>query len=78
MRKGSKRGDRVDSRVHAAARGWHALSKTGKFMRRGGWPIEHIDEAGCPLLIIAGSEDEHTTLAESQRSSTARRSRSEC
>ncbi|MEX2214466.1 MAG: alpha/beta hydrolase [Phycisphaeraceae bacterium] len=30
-------------------------------------PIDHIADLGCPLLVIAGSADEHTTLAESRR-----------
>lgn len=30
-------------------------------------PIERIDEVNSPLLIMAGSDDRHTTLAESRR-----------
>lgn len=30
-------------------------------------PIERIDEVRSPVLIMAGSDDRHTTLAESQR-----------
>lgn len=30
-------------------------------------PIERIDEVRSPLLLMAGSDDRHTTLAESQR-----------
>ncbi len=28
-------------------------------------PIDHIGEIGCPLLLLCGSEDRHTTVAES-------------
>lgn len=30
-------------------------------------PIDHIGDLGAPVLIIAGTKDQHTTLAESQR-----------
>lgn len=30
-------------------------------------PIERISMAGCPVLIISGIEDEHTTIAETRR-----------
>jgi fermentation-respiration switch protein FrsA (DUF1100 family) len=30
-------------------------------------PIDHISQLGCPVLILAGDVDQHTTLAETQR-----------
>jgi fermentation-respiration switch protein FrsA (DUF1100 family) len=30
-------------------------------------PIDHIAEIGCPVLLLVGDVDRHTTLAESQR-----------
>jgi alpha-beta hydrolase superfamily lysophospholipase len=30
-------------------------------------PIDHIADIGCPVLVVGGELDEHTTLAESQR-----------
>lgn len=30
-------------------------------------PIEHIAQLGCPVLIMAGNKDQHTTLAETER-----------
>lgn len=30
-------------------------------------PIEHVSEIDCPVLIIAGDNDSHTTLAETKR-----------
>jgi uncharacterized protein len=30
-------------------------------------PIDHIAEVGCPILLLAGDADRHTTLAETQR-----------
>jgi len=34
-------------------------------------PIDHIQDAGCPVLIAAGDCDRHTTMDESQRLYTA-------
>ncbi len=30
-------------------------------------PIDKIESAGCPVLVLSGSEDLHTTLAETKR-----------
>lgn len=30
-------------------------------------PIDRISAAGCPVLVISGTEDEHTTIAETRR-----------
>lgn len=30
-------------------------------------PIDSISEIGCPVLILAGELDQHTTMPESQR-----------
>jgi fermentation-respiration switch protein FrsA (DUF1100 family) len=30
-------------------------------------PIDHIAEVGCPVLLLAGDADRHTTVAETQR-----------
>jgi alpha-beta hydrolase superfamily lysophospholipase len=30
-------------------------------------PIDHIAQVGCPVLVLAGDADRHTTLAETQR-----------
>src|SRR5436190_14291793 len=29
-------------------------------------PVDHIAELGCPLLIVAGSDDRHTTVGDTQ------------
>jgi fermentation-respiration switch protein FrsA (DUF1100 family) len=30
-------------------------------------PIDHVAQVGCPVLLLAGDADRHTTLAETQR-----------
>jgi uncharacterized protein len=30
-------------------------------------PIDHVDKIGCPVLIAAGDQDQHTTLEESRK-----------
>ncbi len=42
---------------------WPRLGSTTKDLR----PIDSIAKAGCPVLVMAGDADPHTTLAETQR-----------